>query len=442
MATELGPELLAAISGRSAPVHVALSGGVDSSVLLHLLLDSHRHLGLDRDQIGAVHVNHGLSEEAEVAERHCLDICRQWRAPLEVLRVEVEPPGDEAAARQARYRAWADWMPAGGLLLLGHQSDDVAESVLLNLLRGLGPSGLAGIPERRALGGGAIWRPLLGVSRTEILDCARRLGFAWREDPANRDERFARAHLRGKIAPLLDARFAGWRRTLNRQAGRFRHWSAQLEALHAERLAEHLGPDGQLLLGGIGQLSDDDLEDCARTWIDRTGRAQPRGRTYREIARTLRNPTEGAEVRFGAGALHVWRGAAYLVERAPEPAACDWAPAERPELALPGLCIRAAPGGPLALPERVRIGFRRGGERIESARCGAMRPLKNLLSEAGLAPWDRGRVPLLWDGERLIAAWSGRDWIGAAAAPTPARPGWTVSIEHSPPLTLHRPEAG
>ncbi|MBI3678752.1 MAG: tRNA lysidine(34) synthetase TilS, partial [Proteobacteria bacterium] len=124
---------------RKTSVCVALSGGVDSVVLLHGLVAIAGRFGL---ALSALHVNHGLSPSAYAWERHCRTFCRRLRVSLTVRRIKVPAPrkeGLESAARNARYAALS--AVRSDVIALAHQLDDQAETVLLNLLRGAGLRG-------------------------------------------------------------------------------------------------------------------------------------------------------------------------------------------------------------------------------------------------------------------------------------------------------------
>src|SRR5579871_5659891 len=192
-------------------VAVALSGGVDSVVLLHLLRRHSRRGGF---RLSAVHVHHGLSPNADAWARHCRSLCRKWRIPLTVERVKVRKAGEglEAAARRARHEVFRK--TDCDVLALAHQLDDQAETILMNLLRGAGARGARGMPAASSFHGKALLRPLLGVPRQSVEAFARAHGLQWVEDESNFDEGLTRNFIRRRVAPLLAARFPGWRESL------------------------------------------------------------------------------------------------------------------------------------------------------------------------------------------------------------------------------------
>jgi tRNA(Ile)-lysidine synthase len=190
-----------------------LSGGVDSVVLLHMLKQ--------RPGVSAVHVHHGLSPNADAWARFCRKLCRQWRIPLTVRKVKVGRAGKglEAAARDARYSVFRKI--DADCIALAHNLDDQAETVLMNLLRGAGLRGASGMRPLSRFGGKQLARPLLGVSRREILDYARAHRLDWIEDESNADESLTRNFVRLRLGPLIGTRFAQWKQALARAARHF-----------------------------------------------------------------------------------------------------------------------------------------------------------------------------------------------------------------------------
>ncbi|MGA9661556.1 MAG: tRNA lysidine(34) synthetase TilS, partial [Pseudomonas alloputida] len=215
--------------------HVAFSGGLDSTVLLHLLADYARnHVS---PPLRAIHVHHGLQSAADAWPAHCQAICDNFGIELQVIHVQVSPGASlEQAARDARYAAFRQVLGPGDILFTGQHRDDQAETLLFRLLRGAGLRGLAAMPVQRALGPGSLVRPLLGCSRQQLQDYGKAQGLVWIEDPSNADTQFARNYLRGEVMPHLQQRWP--------QASQ-----------NFARAAEHLGE----ALGLLDELAQEDL---------------------------------------------------------------------------------------------------------------------------------------------------------------------------------------
>ena len=186
-------------------LEVGLSGGVDSVVLLHVLTQLQPRLGY---KLTAVHVNHQLQAPAAEWTVFCQDLCHAWQVPLRVEKVKVvqkQRLGIEAAARAARYQVYAK--SVAHAVVLAHHADDQIETAFLGWLRGGGIRAMAAMPAWRSLNaqasGPLIWRPLLTVSKQDLLDYAQQWGLANVEDPSNSDETYLRNWLRQQILPNM-----------------------------------------------------------------------------------------------------------------------------------------------------------------------------------------------------------------------------------------------
>jgi len=212
-------------------VAVAASGGGDSGALLLALaqftaVDWQTAGWFTPPQLRAVHCDHGLTAASPALEAAALATAAAAGVVCEVLRLAIPPsPGEsiEAVARLHRYRALADWLPAGAWLLTAHHADDQAETLLLQAFRGAGLEGLAAMPWQAALGAGTHARPLLGTARASLAAAGAALrlqeGVHYTLDPMNVDSRLDRAYLRHTVWPLLEARWPGANLTLSRSAG-------------------------------------------------------------------------------------------------------------------------------------------------------------------------------------------------------------------------------
>ena len=196
---------------------IALSGGMDSMVLLDALDQLKAALSID---LHAIHVHHGLSPNADYWAAFCADVCAAHNIALTTTKVHVElqsPAGLEGAARAARYAAFLE--EGSPFILLAQHADDQAETVMHQLLRGTGWKGLAGMGDVRVISETqTILRPLLSISRAAIDATARERGLKWIEDESNDDTAYTRNFLRHQIAPLLATRFPHYRTSLARAA--------------------------------------------------------------------------------------------------------------------------------------------------------------------------------------------------------------------------------
>lgn len=389
--------------GDSGRVWIGYSGGVDSTVLLHLFA------AMGVDGLRALHVHHGLQPAAEAWVRHCRRVCRQLGVPLRVLRVRVVPAGEglEAAARQARYAAIARLLRPGDVFATAHHRDDQAETVLFRALRGTGIAGLGAMRERERLGAGTLWRPLLDAPRSRLLDYARRHDLRWIEDPHNRDPGFARAFLRERVLPQLAPQFPAAAESLVRLA---RHARAAEELLAELGQADlqALGDGGGIAIDGLLRLGAERRNNALYQAWRALGLPPPDQAWYARLQREVLGARADAEpvLVSGGGEARRYRNRLYLMAVLPPPPPptlrLRW-PAGRRRLELPAGCGTLVRTRGVAVDLSVRFGLR--GERLRLPGAPHRRTLKNLCQEAGLPPWLRERMPLVETADgALIAA--------------------------------------
>jgi tRNA(Ile)-lysidine synthase len=392
---------------------IAYSGGVDSHVLLHAMVTC---AGSLRAAIDAVHVDHQLVQQSGEWAAHCGAVCAELGVPFALLRVDAAAASGEspeAAARSARYRALADWLPADAVLLTAQHREDQAETLLLQLLRGAGPRGLAAMPQVAPFGPGRLARPLLELSRAAILGYARRERLRWVEDPSNDDLRYDRNLLRRRLMPAIRERWRGADKVLARAAA-LQADQAELADVLADIDAQPCRVDGhgdQLAWAPLPAMSRARQRNLLRAWITDNGLPIPARVVLDQImdsvlaARPDANPClrwPGAEVRRYRDRLYVM---------APLPAddlrvRVAWNINE--PLRLPdGSTLAAVPagGGGLRVSDdaRLEIRYRQGGEVLQPAGRQEHHALKKLFQEWGVPDWQRSRVPLVFNQGRLVA---------------------------------------
>lgn len=394
---------------------VAFSGGPDSTALLAALAQLKRRPRALR----AVHVDHGLHPDSGSWAAHAVEVAQALSVPCVVLAAEVsrahgESP--EARARAARYRLLAEALTAGEVLLTAHHEDDQLETVLLMLLRGAGVAGLAAMPEVAPFARGLLARPLLTRPRAELVAWVREQGLACLEDPSNLDERFDRNFLRLRVLPVIRERWPGAAATVSRAA---RH------AAEAQRLLETLARadiraarNGEsLAASALRTLPLDRRRNALRFWISSRGLTLPPTARLKEIAGPLLAARADAHPSVAWPGARVELHSGLLMLRATGGAPATMAGGEipwrwraQPVCALPGglgrLELKADAHGPVnlaALPARLTIRWRRGGERLTPAPGRPRRALKSLLRESRLLPAQRARLPLVYGGTQLLA---------------------------------------
>ncbi|PRY70864.1 tRNA lysidine(34) synthetase TilS [Halomonas ventosae] len=413
-------------------VWVALSGGLDSSLLLTLTAAACRR---HPRPLRALHVHHGLQPAADGFERHCRRLCSRLGVPLFVEGVAVDRAagqGLEGAAREARYAAFARRVTPGESLWLAQHRDDQAETFLLAALRGSGVRGLAGMAACREWRERRLERPLLGVARSTLEAEAGCRGLAWVADPSNDDQSLDRNFLRHGVLPLLASRWPHAGDALSRSAalaGEADALLAELADLDLERLG---GDPARLPVAGLETLSGPRRRLLVRHCCARLGLARPPARRLETLLAQL-GAGGDAEVRVawpGAEA-RVWRGRLHLLapaESLPAGWQAEWD--GHSPLVIPLGEVRVALGRADGAPARLRMVPRQGGERLRLPGRGR-RDLKRLLQELGVPPWVRERLLVARAGDTPVAvldpveeAWLAlaEGWISRSAPAGSPRP--------------------
>jgi len=279
---------LALIPEEAERIYLAYSGGLDSSVLLHLLVSSQRPL-----PVIPWHVNHGLLDAAGQMERFCAEQAQSYGLEIRIDRLQL---GDierniEAEARRQRYQLFASGCRQGDCVLTAHHADDQAETFLLNALRGSGSAGLRGIAARRKLGSSLLLRPLLEYTRQQLEDYANHHELAWFNDPSNRDNRFDRNYLRNEVIPLIATRWPHFQTALATSCGLQAETQQILDEvaqLDYQALAENeAASDPSLDLQGLLRLSPQRAKNLLRFWIASAGLTAMPGARLREVMNQL-----------------------------------------------------------------------------------------------------------------------------------------------------------
>lgn len=402
-------------AARPPRLAVALSGGCDSMLLLDAVARLAPELGL---AASAVHVHHGLSPHADAWAALCAGVCAARSLPLAVTRVAVQRRAGrslEACARAARYAAFAALDVDA--IALAHHADDQAETLLLQLLRGAGPHGLAAMPALRAARRGPSFvRPLLALPRAVLRGLARERGLAWAEDESNADLRLRRNYLRAQVTPRLAQAFPGYPHTLLRAAAHQADAARLADELAVEDARGALAADpvdgptlARARLVELARERPHRARNLLRWFLRHHGLAAPPAARLEAMLAQLVGAADDARVRLvhenRVLGVHRGRVVAYApVARWPER---RWNGEPGIELPHGRLAFTTADGCGLAA-ERVAVGTltvrsRAGGERL---RPGPGRPrqlLTHLFQQQGVPAWRRDAWPLLYLGEELVA---------------------------------------
>ncbi len=391
-----------------APLWVGLSGGLDSSVLLHALA---QHAPARASGLRAVHVHHGLHAHADTWVEHCTRLCAELRIDLTVLPVHVARNGGdglEAAARDARYAAFATLLADGDVLALGHHRDDQAETFLLRAVRASGPGGLGAMRRWRPLGTARLWRPLLDTARAELLAYAQANELTWIDDPSNADVAFDRNFLRERVLPLLRERWPQVDAAFARSARLHADAEALLDEADAAALAQVTTADPRCVsVSALQRLPIARRARVLRRWVAALRLPPLPGSGVERIERDLLAARDDAQAKF------VWQGIAImrwrdLLHAGPQRVALSrdllqlW-DGSRPALLPDGGLLQLI--GADALPSPCVLRARRGGERITLPGRSHSHALKHVLQDLSVPPWHRAQLPLVFNAEdKLLAA--------------------------------------
>jgi tRNA(Ile)-lysidine synthase len=424
---------------------VALSGGLDSSVLLHGMC------ALRPESPGialrAVHVNHGLHPQADEWARACERLCGALDVPLLQESVEIDVgggKGPEAAARSARYGVFERLILRNENLLTAHHQDDQVETVLLRLLRGSGPHGLGGIPADVRFGGGWLCRPFLDLRRQALNEYAESMGLDWLDDPSNTDTNFDRNYLRHEILPLLKKRWPGIGKTIGRAARLSGDAAGMLDAL-AENDSQGLIEDGALSLAGLRSLSPSRQCNVVRNALIRRGLKAPSELRLKSGLDQLMSakPDRQPKVCWGRIQVRRYRDRLFFLDFDPSavsstfPNRYQWDGRAVLEMGPVRGRLTLVPdtSGSISIPalaEGIVVKFRQGGEQIKKAKNEHHTVLKKLFQQRGILPWMRSHVPLLYVQDRLIAV--GDLWVAADAAASQSDQCFRIAWENHPPI--------
>ncbi len=407
---------------------LAFSGGIDSHVLLHAMATLRPQLSAT---LNAVHVNHGLNAKAAQWAAHAVSVCDLLDIPCHVFNVNASAKkgeSPEAAARDARYHAFSTLIETGDVLLTAHHREDQAETLLLQLMRGAGPHGLAAMPHSRSFSNGQLARPLLAIEQALINDYAAEKALLWVEDPSNQDLGFERNFLRHEVMPILKAHWPALSTTLSRSAAHCADAAGLLDELAVEDLKcaaqWQLGrplPE-RISLDYLHQMSVRRRKNLLRFWIKKLYLGVVSSVVIEQIEASMMNVKEDATplVSWQGGELRRYRQHLYAMPPLPSFDALvmlHW------QWSKGGLKLPAAQGVlnahiskthvknenthglSLAQCERLpmTVRFRRGGERCQLAGRQHRHELKGLLQQAGVPPWQRERIPLIYLGDQLAA---------------------------------------
>jgi tRNA(Ile)-lysidine synthase len=390
-------------------VVLAYSGGLDSTVLLHLMTSQ-----LQNTELLLWHVNHGLQEMAQEMEAFCRSRASEYNLAIKISCLDLDPGGTnlEAKARKARYALFEQMLTKDDCMLTAHHADDQAETFLLNALRGSGRAGLRGIAKSRPIGQSTLIRPLLEVSREDILSYARHHELEWFDDPSNSSDRFNRNYLRNHVMPLLNARWPGYLGSIRSVV------SIQVETEDAlNELAaldfSHLqtDPENSECLGIVDllKLSQARQKNVIRYWLGHHGRAVLPQARLNQLIEQLSARNDAMPMIVGSGYdIRIYDHCLFLVPHS-EPVSL--------QLSYDFKCQQVLKVEEISLQidrasiirhlntrdsgQAISLKFRHRGNGSNPDR----HRLKRLFQKYKIPPWKRALTPQIYLDDELVGLW-------------------------------------
>lgn len=383
---------------------VGFSGGLDSTVLLHVLAS----IPALRPKLLAVHINHGISEHSAFWQKHCEQFCRDAGIEFFAQSVQFNRSANlEEGARVARYHVFYSLLKENECLILGHHLNDQAETVLLQLVRGAGVDGLAAMQELICLESGALARPFLAYSREQLELYAVAQQLTWIDDESNQDIKHSRNFLRNEVMPLLAKRWSGVVANIARAASHCQQAKNNLDDLAFDDCQDLLQPDNYLFIEPLKSLSIDRITNVLRVWLKKNQIQMPSTLTFQRLIHEVIFASSDAMPKVSWHDIQIrrYQDRIFLDNNAeiPVPDEVEWTDFPEP-LAFPEykLVAQRVEQG-ILIPEHMKITvkFRKGGEEIFWH--GQTKQLKNLFQEWRIPPWKRDRIPLIYFDNQLAA---------------------------------------
>ncbi|MDJ0832389.1 MAG: tRNA lysidine(34) synthetase TilS [Gammaproteobacteria bacterium] len=393
-------------------IYLAFSGGIDSMVLLHALLQDK-----SRYRITLWHINHGLQSNADQMQAFAEQQAQQLSLQLRIDHLNLDPATGnlEARARHQRYDLFAQAMSAQDVLMTAHHMNDQAETLLLNLMRGAGPSGLSAIAEFRALGNGWLSRPLLHTTRAQIEHYAEQHNLAWIDDPSNQDQSYDRNYVRHQLLPKFQQRWPAALPQLHRvsllqqESDELQHELAEQD-LQMARLERPYSHYPCLSHPVLAQLSEARQKNLIRFWLKQSNGASIGYKKMHELLLQLNSRADALPLLQGKQfQIRHYQQAMYLVPELTElKLHAEYSFTDVDQIEVSAIGLRRSRSQLFAYlqqddkGQQLSLHFRQAGARGANP---FQHRLKRLYQKQAIPPWLRDRIPQIYlDGE-LIELW-------------------------------------
>lgn len=391
---------------------VAYSGGMDSSVLLHLFYTNKDKI---KQGVEVIYVNHGLQDESDEWGKFCKQQSEKYNFPFTLLEIsESCPKGEsiEAWARDRRYNLMMKLMKENDVLFTGHHKDDQVETFFLQALRGAGPKGLAVMPEIRKKGNNIHARPLLNYSRDELKLYAKEHEINWRDDKSNADNRYDRNYFRHKIAPLIENRWPAYRDTLTRLISYQKETKLLLNELGLEDINDSKDDgESKLNINIIKKLTVARQKNLLFSWLEQLGLQTPGSRHIEKIIADIINSDIDKSPCVNWADVEIRRYKNYIyafntMQSIDVNSEFIWQPESI--LNLNGETLIAKHVNGIGISENklnnrnLTVRFRKGGEKIKPHYSNHTKTVKQLFQDNSVLPWYRDKIPLIYINHELV----------------------------------------
>ena len=392
----------------AGPIWIGYSGGCDSHVLLDVISKI-----LPKQQIIAIHINHNISTHAKIWEEHCHKLLKNMSITAKVQNaypLDGNGANLEDKARQARFNIFCKEIPENGTLLLAHHLDDQVETILMRMFKGAGPTGISGINEYYKYKNINILRPLLDVSKDKIKTYANDNKLNWVEDDSNNNCKHDRNHIRNIVIPSLTTKWPALKHSIIRTAEHCREQNQYLQQQSKSILAT-ITTENNLNIQSLIQHDKLLQKLIIRNWLQTNGSVTPSTKHIEIIFSEIITAKQDKQPQIQISNIKIRRhqDKLYIIHAKnksyPQNHELAWLKTDQ-SIALPLSGKKLVRNCNLkqgsVLQDELIIRFRQGGERFHPSTRVGSHPLKKLLQEWGVPPWERNKIPLLYFKNELV----------------------------------------
>ena len=393
---------------KAKPSHyyVALSGGVDSTVLLHLM----KQLQTEYEfELTALHVNHNIHANSNDWLKHCQRYCRELGVEFQTTFLTLDSVSEESA-RDARYDWFKKTIKPNSVLLTGHHRQDRVETMLFNLMRGAGSTGLSSMRSVRPFFGSKLHRPLVNVTREDLVSYAQKSNLEWVEDPSNQDNDYSRNHIRNIIIPALTEFRSDAVQNIARSAANLEQENSLLREVAIGDLVEvrehpkhRIDGSHAICFEDFQFLSTNRQSNLVRFWLNSLNLHVPSRRFLGQLLECFTNPPKSTAVfQEGGFQFRFYRGFMYVMPalaEAQSPRSVDWTNLEQPvdlieQMMRVGSTDKLREFCNTEKHSNLRL-VSRNELTNPKALQGHSLNMKTWLQDIGVPPWRRTALPLL-----------------------------------------------